>query len=325
MIDTMNELNNYKPRVVFFGSAEFSLPTLISLCNNSYQVVGVVTQPDKPAGRGKRLTQNIIREWATNHNLPVFQPAKIKSDDVFSTLASLNVDLFVVAAYGKILPKNLLNLPRFGALNVHGSLLPRFRGASPVQAALLAGDAISGVTIMLMDEGMDTGQIIATAQTAINSTDNTKILGDRLSEMGANLLVEILPQWIEGKIKPKPQPSDGVSICRKIIKNDARINWNSPATEIDKMVRAFNPSPVAWTLTKTDSRSIKLFESRNTNLTCIDKHPGDIFLSPAGEVLVCCGENSVLQLTTVQPQDKKNMPASAFINGHRDLLASGLI
>jgi methionyl-tRNA formyltransferase len=228
------------------GTAELSCASLEKLAEK-FSVVAVVTQPDKPKGRELKLQFSPVKILAEKLRLPALQPLKARDEKFISELRELKPDLIVVVAYGQILPQTILDLPKFGCLNVHTSLLPKYRGASPIQSAILNGEVETGVTITKMDAGLDTGQIISQASTPILHEDNSQTLHDRLAQLGAELLVETIPDYVAGKIQPKPQPAEGMSYAAKIKKEDGKIDWNQPAEKILNRLRAFTPWPGAFT------------------------------------------------------------------------------
>ena len=240
-------------RIVFMGTAELSCASLEKLAGK-FSVVAVVTQPDKPKGRELKLQFSPVKILAEKLKLPVLQPAKARDEKFIAELRGLKPDLIVVVAYGQILPQTILDLPKFGCLNVHTSLLPKYRGASPIQSAILNGETETGVTIMKMDAGLDTGEIISQARTPILPEDNSQTLHDRLAQLGAELLVETIPDYVAGKILPKPQPAEGASYAAKIKKEDGKIDWNEPAEKILNRLRAFTPWPGAFTFLKTEAK-----------------------------------------------------------------------
>lgn len=311
-------------RIVYMGTPEFAVPALAALHESGpaqgWAVVGVVTQPDRPAGRGKRLIFSPVKEYALAHNLPVLQPGRLRKEpEAIQALAELAPDVMVVAAYGQILPKSVLAIPPFGCLNIHASLLPAWRGASPITAALLAGDEISGVTLMLMDAGMDTGPMLAQAQTAIRADDTTASLGERLSAQGAALLTANLPRWLAGEIAPTDQAElpGAVSYCSLVKKEDGAIDWGQPADRIERMVRAYTPWPSAFTDWK--GQNFKILESR---VAAGQAAPGEV-VAWAGGAAVGTGDG-LLELLTVQPAGKRAMEIRSFLNGAPDFIGSRL-
>lgn len=305
-------------RTVFMGTPEFAVPSLQALlADPTYQVVGVVTQPDREAGRGRERRASPVKQVALTAGLPVLQPERLREPAAFAELAALAPELIVVAAYGQILRPEVLNLPRFGCINVHASLLPRWRGAAPVAAAILAGDTVTGVTIMLMDPGMDTGPILAQQAEPIHPDDTAGTLGARLARLGADLLVRTLPDYLAGRIQPRPQPAEGVTICRPLSKEQGRMDWTLPATTLARMVRAYDPWPGAYTT----------WEGQILKILAAAPAPGE---APPGHVLawgkgaaVGTGEG-LLVLQVVQPAGGRRMPIEAFRHGRPDFIGAVL-
>src|SRR5690348_4618431 len=240
---TMKEL-----KVVFMGTAELSCPSLAALADDrQFSVVAVVTQPDRPRGRELKWQPSPVKTLALKSGRPVLQPAKARDETFIAELGRLNPDLIVVVAYGHILPQAILDLPRYGCLNVHTSLLPKYRGAAPIQWAIANGDVETGVTLMQMDAGLDTGPIVSQRRTPIDPDDDSAKLHDRLAQLGAELLVETIPGYVAGTLRPMPQPAEGASYAAKIKKEDGRIDWTLPAEKIRNRLRAFTPWPGAFT------------------------------------------------------------------------------
>jgi methionyl-tRNA formyltransferase len=234
--------------LIFMGSPQFAVPTLETLARE-HHILAVFTQPDKPAGRGQQLTAVPVKQWALAHGVPIHQPKSFRKEpQAIDVLRGLRPEVIVVAAYGLILPQAVLDVPPRGCLNVHGSLLPRHRGAAPITAAILAGDAETGITIMLMDAGLDTGPMLSVAREAIRPDDTTASLSERLSHVGAQLMAHTLPQYLSNEIMPQPQPDTGATYSPKIDKADAQIDWTRPAMEIERQVRAYTPWPGTQTL-----------------------------------------------------------------------------
>src|SRR6266849_5176504 len=251
-------------RIVFMGTAELSCASLRALlAAPDFQVVGVVTQPDKPRGRNLKLQPSPVKELAVGHGLPVLQPERARNEEFIQQLRAVGPDLIAVAAYGQILPRSILELPRFGCLNVHTSLLPKYRGAAPIQWAILNDDKETGVTIMKMDAGLDTGAVLAQAPTPIAPEDDAPSLHDRLARLGADLLVKTLPDYAAGKIIPQPQPAAGATHARKITREDGRLDWPQPARGLWNRVRALKPWPGTFTLLPTTykSRLLKIWSA----------------------------------------------------------------
>ncbi len=321
-----------KSTIVFFGTPSFALPSLEALSAAGMPVTAVVTQPDSPAGRGRVRRISPVKQWATARGIPVFQPPGLRRPEDRVFLENLAPDLFVVVAYGKILPKEVLALPRYGALNVHASLLPRYRGPSPIPAAILAGDAETGVTIMLLDEEMDTGPILAKTRVTIGPDDTTVSLTRTLADMGACLLVPTLRQWVAGDIAPQPQDTSQASVCALLSKEDGRIAWSHPAEVIERMVRAYAPWPTAWTLwhPARAARPSLLTIHRATvwqprSPAKRPGVPGLVWQTEDRQVLVCAGKLTTLALAEVQLQDHQRMDIQAFVRGHQEFLGTKLL
>ena len=242
-------------RIVFMGTPEFAVPTLEALAD-AHQVVGVVTQPDRQAGRGRELRPSPVKEVALERDLPLFQPRTLRTPEAVEQLKGWEPDVIVVAAFGQILRQDVLDLPPHGCLNVHASLLPRWRGAAPVAATILAGDEVTGVTIMKMDAGLDTGPVLErSAPVKIEPDDTRAELKKRLAEVGADLLIRVLPAYLAGDLIPQPQPEAGVTYAEQLRKEDGRIDWQRSAAELDRQVRAFTPWPGVFTTLGSTSRS----------------------------------------------------------------------
>ncbi|HEX2979970.1 MAG TPA: methionyl-tRNA formyltransferase, partial [Anaerolineaceae bacterium] len=237
-----------QPRVIFMGSPDFALPTLQALVDGPYEVVGVVTQPDRPAGRGRVLTPPPVKLLAETLGIPVIQPNRLREPGVFEQLQAWDPDLIVVTAFGQILRANVLDLPRKGCINVHASLLPRWRGAAPIQAAILAGDEQSGATIMRMDPGVDTGPILTQRPEKISPEDTAASLGERLAKSGADLLVETLPAYLDGRIIPQAQDESGATYAPMLKKENGALDFQQSAVQLTRQIRAYYPWPGAYTL-----------------------------------------------------------------------------
>lgn len=311
------------PRLVFMGSPQFAVPSLEALARE-YDIAAVFTQPDKPAGRGKVLTAVPVKTWADAHHLPVYQPRSFRKEpEAVAALRALNPDLIVVAAYGLILPQSVLDIPARGCVNVHGSLLPRHRGAAPIASAILAGDDVTGITIMLMDAGMDTGPMLATASEPIRSDDTTASLSERLSQLGARLLIETLPKYLNGDLAPQPQPEDGVTYSPKINKADARLDWTLPAIEIDRRVRAYVPWPGAFAW--WNGQMIKVWKTgiREQADTLGGQAAGTVMQLADGAVGVVTGQGLIV-LEEIQLAGRKAMSARDFVRGQPAFIGARL-
>ncbi len=306
-------------RTVFMGTPDIAVPSLQALlAHPDFDIVGVVTQPDRRAGRGRKLKLSPIKEAALAAGVEtILQPARLRDPEAFHALAALQPDLIVVAAYGQILRPNVLALPKHGCINVHASLLPRWRGASPITAAILAGDPLTGVTIMQMDEGMDTGPILSQRAEPIRPKDTTGSLDQRLGALGADLLMETLPCYLEGKIQPKPQPAEGVALCRLVKKEHARIDWTRPAVEIERMVRAYQPWPGAFTTWADQPLKIGA-----ASVAEGEAEPGRV-IAWGKQAAVGTGQG-LLVIEKAQLPGKKMLPMDAFLRGRPDFIGAKL-
>ena len=297
------------------GTAELACPSLQALAaNDHYQVVQVVTQPDRPQGRDLKLRPPPIKLIALDLGLEVFQPEKVRRDEALQTMASKQPDLIVIAAYGQILPQTLLDLPRWGCLNVHASLLPKHRGAAPIQWAILNEDPETGVTIMRVDAGLDTGDILTMEKTAILDSDNAQTLHDRLALMGSRLLLQTIPDYISGVIQPHPQPANQSSYARKITKQDGLIDWKLSAHELWNRIRAFAPWPGAFSFIDGLTPSmLKIWEAIPVDAPT--RPPGEILSADGSGILVACGQQA-LKLLTIQREGKRRMSSAQFMAGN---------
>lgn len=303
-------------RIVFMGTPDFAVSSLDRLLKAGHEITGVFTQPDKPQGRKMVLTPSPVKVFAEEHGLKVFQPTSVKTDDAYELLCSLKPELIAVVAYGKILPERVLNLPQYGCVNVHASLLPRHRGASPIQWAIYCGDKETGVATQLMDVGVDTGDILLSLKTEILPDDNFETLHDRLAEIGAGLLVKSVEGLEKGTIVPQKQPEEGVSYAPIIKKEMGLIDFNKTAAEIDCHIRAFTPWPSAY------------FFMNGKRVKVIAAEIGDNCSAKTGTVVntkngiqVACKDGSSIVFTELQPEGKSRMTAKALLNGYQ--LAEG--
>jgi methionyl-tRNA formyltransferase len=297
--------------IAFAGTPEFSVPALDALAASPHRVVAVYTQPDRPAGRGQKLSTSAIKQAALTHGLHVEQPATLRTADNVEQLRSLKPDLMVVVAYGLILPQAVLDIPRLGCVNIHASLLPRWRGAAPIHRAIQAGDVETGVTIMQMEAGLDTGPILLEVREPIRADDTTAALHDRLAARGAEALLAAIPGVADRTLAPRAQPAEGVTYAAKIAKEEARIDWSRPAVEIDRQVRAFNPWPVAET--KLNGVQLRVWSAMATNATT-NAPPGSVLAADARGVLVATGAG-VLVLMRVQLAGRRPTLADEFVRG----------
>lgn len=309
-----------EPRIVFMGTPDFALPTLERLVEQ-YPVVGVVTQPDRPAGRGRRVVMSPVKEMALAEGIPVFQPGRLRNVEAVEHIRQWAPDVAIVAAYGQILPAALLELPRYGVLNVHASLLPRWRGASPIQGALLAGDTVTGVTIIKLDEGLDTGPILAMRQTPVAPEETAGELEARLARLGANLLLETLPPYLAGELEPHPQPEEGVTLTRLIRKSQVAIDWSQPVAAVKNHIRAFAPEPGAHTF--WHGTRVKILLSREIYPEPAPAgEPGTVFMWEEMPGVVT--GDGYLALVRLQMAGKRPMDGGAFVRGRQDFVGTVL-
>jgi len=311
-------------RVLFMGTPDFAVPSLRALtqqANAGLAVAGVVTRPDKPVGRKQQVVFSPVKQFALEHDIPVYQPGPLRRPEALTLLRDLAPDLIVVAAFGQILPPEVLTLPLHGCLNVHASLLPRWRGASPINASILAGDAETGATIMLMDAGLDTGPALARRATPIGADETAGELSDRLALLGAELLVETVPRWLAGVITLEPQDESQATMTRLLQKSDGRLDWQRPADELANQVRAYTPWPGAYTT--WEGRTLKVLRARAIPFET-DLPPGAC-LAPAGDtsLAVICGEGA-LALVVIQLEGKRAMPSAEVVRGHPTLTSARL-
>jgi methionyl-tRNA formyltransferase len=309
-------------RVVFMGTPAFSVPSLMRLIEDeAFDVVAVFTQPDRPAGRGRAPTLSPVKQVALGHDITMFQPQRLRDNqEMLHVLRDLAPEVIVVAAYGLILPAAVLEVPPHGCINVHASLLPKYRGAAPVAAAILNGDEETGVTIMLMDEKMDHGPILAWRSTPIEPDDTRGMLTERLADLGADLLGETLPQWVAGDIEARPQDHAAATYTHILKKEDGAIDWTQPAIRIARMTRAYDPWPGAYTY--LNRRVFKLLKAQAIDLVAVDVRPGQVVETDQG-LAVAAGDGAVL-LERVQLAGKRAMDIESFARGRRDFIGSVL-
>jgi methionyl-tRNA formyltransferase len=305
-------------RIVFMGTPEFAVPSLERLILSQYRVAAVYTQPDRPAGRGRTLVSPLVKELALWLGLPVVQPVSLKPASELARLTELKPDVIVVAAFAQILPQSILDIPAYGCINIHPSLLPRHRGASPVAAAILAGDEFSGVSIMLLEAGVDTGPVLARAAIPVSPQDNTGSLTEKLSLIAASLLQETLAGWLRHEIVPKPQNEAEVTYFARVTKGAGEIDWGLPAVEIWRRVRAFNPWPGSYT--RWRGRQLKIIEAIPVTG---ESEAGRVMVLPGPEAVPGVGTgDGILGLLRVQLEGKREMTAADFARGQRDFIGA---
>jgi len=299
-------------KIIFAGTPDFSVPTLQALIASEHEVCAVYTQPDRPAGRGRKIQFSPIKQCALSSQIPIEQPVNFKSPESLEALNHYQADLMIVVAYGIILPDKVLNTPRFGCINIHASLLPRWRGAAPIQRAILAGDKETGVTLMQMDKGLDTGDMLSKVHCPIAADDTSSSLHDKLAILGVDALLNLLPHVTKGELSPKAQSDAAVTYAHKLTKQEALIDWQQAASSVQRAIQGYNPWPVAHTL--INNKPLRIWQARATS------EPASI---PAGQIktdknrlLVACND-FFLDITELQPANKRRMSASDYLPAHQ--------
>lgn len=308
-----------KLKLIFAGTPDFAARHLAALLSSDHEVVAVYTQPDKPAGRGQKLTASPVKELALAHDLPVYQPASLRKEEAQAELAALGADLMVVVAYGLILPKVVLDTPRLGCINVHGSLLPRWRGAAPIQRSIWAGDAETGVTIMQMDVGLDTGAMIRKMSCPIAADETSASLYDKLAELGPQALVDTIDAMAAGDTAAEAQDDALANYAEKLSKEEARIDWSMEAVAIERCIRAFNPWPISWF--EVADQTIKVWQAEVITQDH-GQRAGTLLKADKQGIDVATGKG-VLRLLTLQPPGKKAMSVTDLLNSRRDWFEPG--
>ena len=310
--------------LVFMGTPAYVVPVLDALVQAGYQVGGVYTQPDRPTGRGRKAEAPPVKEYALSKGLAVYQPSAWRSPEVFQELADLEPEAIVVAAYGRLLPPEVAHLPHRACLNVHPSLLPKYRGPSPVVSALLEGEAITGVTLMVVDEGVDSGPIVAQRTVEVEDHDTGGSLTRRLFEVGARLVVETLPTWLAGEIEPVPQDHSQATVTKRIAKEDGQLDWRKSEAHLWRQVRALYPWPGTYTFWR--GRLLKVLEASLSGVEG-DGEPGHVLLLGNGReprLGVVAGDGRVLELRRMQLEGRRPLGAAEFLQGHPDFIGSRL-
>lgn len=325
----MNDTKN--TNILFFGTSEFAVPILQKLIDEKYNIATVITQPDKPVGRKKILTPSPVKLLAEKHNLTVLQPDNLLSYGRDASRSCFN--LIITASYGKIIPKEILDLPKYGALNVHPSLLPKYRGPSPIQHTILNGDEETGTTIMLMDEKMDHGEILAQEKLCIIEDDSSSgrlqkptylMLHNMLSQLSANLLIKTIPKWILKEIAPISQDDSKATYTKIITKEDGKIEWTKSAKVIERQIRAFSLWPICWTIVNIDGKEkrLKIIEAvlgADEQINIQTKKPGEFFKTTNKKMAAACGHNSCLEIQKLQLEGKQITSGDEFLNGHPNI------
>lgn len=297
--------------LIFMGTPDFAVPCLEALVENGHNILAVFSQPDKPKGRGHKLAPPPVKECAEKFGVPVYQPNSLRDGEAMKIIDGFDADLIVVVAYGKILPKEILTSAKYGCINVHGSLLPKYRGAAPIQWAVLQGEKETGITIMQMDEGLDTGDILLVKKTEIGENESSAQLFDRLSVLGSEALIEVMPSIENGKLKPAKQGESKSDYAKMIDKSMCKIDWNRPAQQIHNQIRGLNSWPVA--ITTVDGKTLKIYSS----VLCEKTGKANGELVDNKNFIVACGDNKCLQILEVQQEGKKRMNAGDFLRGNK--------
>ena len=301
-------------KAVFMGTPDFAVPTLQKMIDMGIEITAVVTQPDKAKGRGKKVIYSPVKECALAHDLPVYQPVRIRKEPEFiQTLRDMQPDVIVVVAFGQILPKEILDIPRLGCVNVHASLLPKFRGAAPIQWSIIDGEEVTGVTTMLMDVGLDTGDMLLKGSLELAADETGGSLFDRLSTLGANLCAEALEKLPKGELKPEKQGESPTEYARMLTKDMGNLNWNESAEKLERLIRGLNPWPSAYT--KLGDKTLKIWSARVCERAVENAACGEIIRVTKETVCVACGEGA-LEITELQLQGKKRMDTGAFLRGY---------
>lgn len=306
-------------RIIFAGTPDFATRHLEVLLSSEHKIIGVLTPPDRPSGRGNKLTQSSVKRLAQQNQLPVFQPNSFGPKENQQLIANLNADVIVVVAYGMLLPEAVLSIPRFGCINVHASLLPRWRGAAPIQRSLWAGDNETGVTIIQMDAGLDTGDIIYKSVCPIKEADTSASLYDKLSKLGQRGLITTLKLLVNGKAKREVQNKTDITYAKKLSKEEARIDWSLSAAQLERCIRAFNPSPVSYF--SVQGQLVKVWQA-TVLMETISAKPGTIICADKYGIRVATA-SSVLNLTRLQPEGKRPMSAEDLLNSRRTWFSPG--
>lgn len=312
---------NQSLKIIFAGTPDFAAKHLQALLDSQHQIIAVFTQPDKPAGRGNKLTTSPVKQLALEHNLNLYQPKTLKDPEIQQTIANLKPDIMIVVAYGLILPQAILDIPKFGCLNVHGSLLPRWRGAAPIQRACWAGDSETGITIMQMDAGLDTGDMLFKTACPINPDDTSVSLYNKLAQLGPNVLLQTLALIIDGKAKPEKQDPSQATYAEKLSKQEAKLNWNLSATQLERCIRAFNPWPVSYF--EVEGQPIKVWQANVITLNS-NKTPGTILQADKKGIQIATSEG-ILNITQLQPAGKKPMSVQDILNSRKEWFIVGNI
>lgn len=317
-------------RILFMGSGNFAVPALKELLDLERLlswgriILAVFTRPDKPAGRQRKPALTPVKQLSLKYQVPVLEPAKINSPEWIKKIQDLRPDLIIVCAYGQIIPKKILDIPKFGCINIHPSLLPKYRGSSPIQTAILNGEAKTGVTIMLLDEKLDHGPILSQRKEKIKKEDTSETIGSRLAEIGAKLLISFLPHYLNGNARPQPQDHKKATFTQELVKEKGRINWQKGADEIERQIRAYSPWPGTWTIWKTNSQEkiLKIIQAQK-NKTNNKTKPGLVFLTKNNEFAINCRQGTLI-VERLQLEGKVVMTGKDFLRGHGKIVGNVL-
>lgn len=316
MTSTTNPLN-----IIFAGTPDFAATHLKALIDSSHNVIAVFSQPDRPAGRGNKLTASPVKQLAVEHNIPVYQPATLKTEEIQKIIADLNADIMIVVAYGLILPQAVLDMPKLGCLNVHGSLLPRWRGAAPIQRACWAGDSETGITIMQMDAGLDTGDMLYKLACPIEANDTSATLYEKLAKLGPQALLDTLTLINQGKVKPEKQQQSQATYAEKLSKQEAKLDWNLSAKQLERCVRAFNPWPVSYF--EVNGEPVKVWQAQV--ITVEHNQLIGTILQVDKKGICIATSDGALNMTVLQPAGKKPMSAQDLLNSRKAWFEVGKI
>ena len=316
MTSTTNPLN-----IIFAGTPDFAATHLKALIDSSHNVIAVFSQPDRPAGRGNKLTTSPVKQLAVEHNIPVYQPTTLKTEEIQKIIADLNADIMIVVAYGLILPQAVLDIPKLGCLNVHGSLLPRWRGAAPIQRACWAGDSETGITIMQMDAGLDTGNMLYKLACPIEANDTSATLYEKLAKLGPQALLDTLTLINQGKVKPEKQQQSQATYAEKLSKQEAKLDWNLSAKQLERCVRAFNPWPVSYF--EVNGEPVKVWQAQV--ITVEHNQPIGTILQADKKGICIATSDGALNMTVLQPAGKKPMSAQDLLNSRKAWFEVGKI
>jgi len=312
-------------RIIFAGTPEFSVASLKALLNSSHKVIAVYTQPDRPSGRGRTLHKSPVKQLAEEYKLPIFQPKSLKEVKEQSVLRELHPDLIIVVAYGLILPEAILSIPQHGCVNIHASLLPRWRGAAPIQHALLFGDTTTGISIMQMDAGLDTGDVLFTVPCSIEANETSQTLHDKLAILGSKALMQVLEKFETGALVADPQPLEGITYAHKILKEHAKIDWQETAVNLERKIRAFNPWPIAFAHIQNEAIRIwtaKIVSAKENVLN--GKKPGYLLHASEEGIDVVTG-NGILRILEMQLPGGKRLPAREILHSKAKMFEAGLM